>query len=182
MRYDCHGRACHCSRRAYSSHHPQYFVTRKKHASQNPVSPHENKTAVYTAMKVSDSRHWVPFQLSPKSFHRNMEGTNSGCTLRACTFSSSSCNSSGEYTFFARPFEEAQITAEGLSLPVVGVSPDSSSPVWMHGLSNSRFFHRMAAYRTGMPTGYTCAAAPTKVRDNPTEGKRLAQDGPSYAN
>lgn len=84
-------------------------------------------------------------RLSPKSFHRNMEGTKSGFCLRFSILSCKSSSSSCGFTGSELPFGSA-------------VSPSGSGPAtaWTRGLRDSRFTQRMKAYRRGMPMGYTC--------------------------
>ena len=68
-------------------------------------------------------------------------------------------------------------TLEGIPSPpaewaLVAASSAPAGSVRMRGLSNCRFFQRMTAYRTGMPTGYTFTPATNRLLIGTVQPKR----------
>ena len=107
-------------------------------------------------------------QNSPKSLHKNMKGTSSGCPVRAFTLSSSSFNSCGDQYALVCPLDAVYSIAEGSSsfltkpAPVASLpapSPAHVSSEWIRGLSKCRYLQSTNKYRTDMPIGYTFPAA-----------------------
>ena len=103
--------------------------------------------------------------ISPKSFHRNIEGARSGFVLRSLIRFSSSWDSCGVITLTLPPppicIHPLLAGEEPVSKPpTVSFSWVSSVPThfgWAFklGLRACRFTHRISRYSEGMPTGYT---------------------------
>lgn len=123
---------------------------------------HETRGNPLHRVRVIVSLRYI-LQCSPKSFHKNMEGTSSGCSLRALTRSLTCCKSCKHNSFlvwtvdFVRKIQERIAKAALEDFPSVASASDVTA-VCIRGLSSSRLLQRMTAYSAGMPIGYTFAA------------------------
>lgn len=122
--------------------------------------------------------------ISPKSFHRNIEGTRSGSFIRLFMRSSSSAFSSDDNALTALPSssppsflqKRVENASSSHSFNLSGSScpaPERGSLRQAIGFSECLCFHNIRAYMRGIPMGYTCSPSMTTVEQQRRRNGRM---------